>query len=409
MKMIRFLICALLLLPAFSASSAPPASDSPAPRISLVTADPGPEVFELYGHQAVRVQTPDGDDLIFNFGLFDFDQPGFVYRFVKGQTDYMGGISSTPHFLSAYGQRGSKVTEQVLNLTPAEAERMYSLLLDAVSPENALYRYKYCTNNCATRILDILEQSLGSEPLYPDTDAGLRSYRDVMRRYDSAYPWYAMGVDIALGSGVDSLIGPRERMFVPMQLRKAASATRLADGRPLVKEENILVQGRGDVTQPPTNFFLSPLFWAWLTLLLTLLIVYRAMRFGWHPWRWWAALWFAMTGVAGCLCIFLIFFSEHEATSPNILGWWLNPLWLIPALTIWSRRLRRLTRSVLTMLSVMGLSMLLAWNFGAQHVNMALLLLCVTTMTLSVSYALTGSSTHRHRHHHRHHRCKPRS
>lgn len=396
----------LMCCVAVSALSASEIPDSLAPRISLVTADPGPEIFELYGHQAVRVQTSDGADLIFNFGLFDFDQPGFVYRFVKGQTDYMGGASPTSLFLAGYEQRGSRVTEQELNLTPAEAVRMYNLLLDAVSPENTVYRYKYCTNNCATRIVDIMEQSLDAKPVYPDVDSDLSTYRTVMRRYDRSYPWYVMGVDVALGAGVDSTIGPRERMFVPMQLRKTAAGTRLSDGRTLVKEERTLVEGRGDVTEPPTHFLLSPLFWAWLMLLVTLVIVYRAMRFGWCPWRWWAAVWFAMTGIAGFLSIFLIFVSEHEATSPNILGWWLNPLWLIAAVTIWFRALRRFTRALLTLLSVMGLAMLVAWNFGAQNVNMALLLLCVNTMTLSVSYALTGASTHRH---HSHHRRKPRS
>lgn len=388
----------LLLMPAAFGAFA----EEPAPRISLVTAAPGPEIFELYGHEAVRVVTPQGADMVYNFGLFDFNAPNFVYRFVKGETDYMAGVVPTSLFLGDYERRGSQVVEQELNLTPAEARKMAALLDEAVSEDNYIYRYRYCTNNCATRIVDIMEASLSAKPQYADVSPDLRSYRDVMRRYDSNYPWYVMGVDAALGSGIDKKVTPRERMYVPMELRSTIAATSLSDGRKLVKKENLLVEGRGDVTLPPTPLWLSPLFWAWLLLLATLLIVYRSMRRGWKPWRWWLSLWFAVVGIAGCVSMFLIFVSEHEATSPNILGWWLNPLWLVAACTIWFPRARRFTQTWLTMLSVMCGTMLLAWNLGAQQVNMPLVLLCSSTLVLSVSYALTGASTHR-----RAHRQKP--
>lgn len=372
-----------------------------APRISLLTAEPGPEIYELYGHEGVRVISPDGNDIVYNFGLFDFNEPNFIYRFVKGETDYMGGVVPTPVFLSSYAERGSKVTEQVLNLTPSEALKMDSLLRNAVLPANASYRYKYCTNNCATRVVDILEQSVASPPLYPSLESAPGSYRDVMRRYDSNYPWYILGVDMALGNGIDSAIDTRQRMFVPLELHDIAASTRLADGRPLVKSENVLVQGQGDRRLGPTPFLLSPIFWAWLLLFASLLIVYNAMRRGWNVWRWWVSAWFFLTGIVGCLSWFLIFISVHEATSPNILGWWLNPLWLIPAFSLWMPGARRFTRVFLCGLSLVSAAMLLAWCFGAQQSSYSLMLFCVTTLVLSLSYALTGASTHRrHRHHH---------
>lgn len=390
MKTFRKLILPLLLALVFSLQA-----QEAAPRISLVTADPGPEVFELYGHQAVRVQMPDGTDLVYNFGLFDFNAPNFVYRFVKGETDYMSGAFPTRFFLADYEARGSRVTEQELNLRPSEAWKMVTLLEESVRPENSTYRYRYCTNNCATRILDIMEASLESKPQYPAVEDGeAQTYRETMRRYDVNYPWYGLGVDIALGSDVDRPITSRERMFVPVELRKTASATTLADGRRLVREERPLVEGRGDVTERATPLLLAPRFWAWALLLGSLIVVYRAMRRGWRRWRWWASLWFAMTGFAGCLSMFLIFISVHEATSPNILGWWLNPLWLVVATTVWMPRARNFTKSLLTMLSVMTGAMLLAWNFGAQNVNTALMLLCINTLVLSVSYILTGKRNH---------------
>ena len=57
-------------------------------------------------------------------------------------------------------------------------------------------------------------------------------------------------------------------------------------------------------------------------------------------WRWWISLYFLVAGVAGCIVTFLVFFSEHEATSPNMMLFWLNPLQLVIAAGIWFRSWR---------------------------------------------------------------------
>ena len=43
-----------------------------------------------------------------NFGLFDFDSPNFVYRFVSGQTDYMAGAMPWQPFLDSYRRLGRR-------------------------------------------------------------------------------------------------------------------------------------------------------------------------------------------------------------------------------------------------------------------------------------------------------------
>ena len=63
------------------------------PAVSLLTCSPGSEVYEIYGHTAIRVVDARGIDVVYNFGMFSFDEPGFVYRFVKGETD---------HFVACY-------------------------------------------------------------------------------------------------------------------------------------------------------------------------------------------------------------------------------------------------------------------------------------------------------------------
>ena len=68
-------------------------------RFSLLTCAPGSEIYALFGHTALRYQNfSDQTDLVFNYGMFSFNTPHFVFRFVKGETDYQLGITPYPYF-----------------------------------------------------------------------------------------------------------------------------------------------------------------------------------------------------------------------------------------------------------------------------------------------------------------------
>ena len=123
-------------------------------RISLVTCSPGTEVYEVYGHTALRVEIPSlGVDVAVNYGLFSFDAPNFVWRFIKGETDYVVGTIGYPIFEREYTYRGSTVTLQTLNLSREEKERLVYLLNENLRPENREYRYNFLYNNCLRTFL----------------------------------------------------------------------------------------------------------------------------------------------------------------------------------------------------------------------------------------------------------------
>ena len=124
---------------------------SKAPRISLLTARAGAEIYQLEGHSALRIQDPVRGDYVVNWGLFDFAAPNFVYRFVKGETDYMAGATDTRRFLELYRREGREVVEQKLNLSPEEALEVRNLTDINLQPENRSYRYNYVLDTSATR------------------------------------------------------------------------------------------------------------------------------------------------------------------------------------------------------------------------------------------------------------------
>lgn len=353
--------------------------------VSLITCYPGPEIYELYGHEAIRVRGL-GRDSVWNYGIFDFREPNFVYRFVKGETDYMVAGYPFAWFMPEYQERGSKVVEQDLNLSQAEARKFLSLLQTASLPENRRYRYNYVKNNCATRIHELIDSAATSRVIYPDS-AAYGTFRNEMRAYNRNYPWYQFGIDIALGSGIDYKLKAKEEMFVPVEMMKMAANARFADGRRLVREERVLNEGNGDVTLPPTPWYAAPLFWSILIFLLsTCLCAYNLIRK--RITRWAYSLWFLILGLAGTLSAFLVFISSHEATSPNTLIIWLNPLQLVLAVCIWIRRLRPLTAALACYNVVAMVCLLVVWPFQHQSGNPAFFPLMGATLVMATTYAI---------------------
>lgn len=55
------------------------------------------EIYAIYGHAAFRiVDHKTGEDKVYNWGIFDFDAPNFIGKFVQGYTtDYMLGVQET--------------------------------------------------------------------------------------------------------------------------------------------------------------------------------------------------------------------------------------------------------------------------------------------------------------------------
>lgn len=269
-------------------SAQPESSDSLC--VSLITCYPGPEIYELCGHEAVRIRTA-ATDSVWNYGVFDFNAPGFVARFVKGQTDYMLAGYPFAWFLPEYAQRGSRVVEQELNLTQAEAHRLRDILRTKALPANRTYRYNYVLDNCATRIAANVDSALGADVLYPDS-LRFESFRDAMRYYHRNYPWYQFGIDLALGPGIDRRITPREEMFAPMRMVELVRGARRPDGAPLVLTESVLFDG-GDAGLERTPWWATPLCVSCIVLAVSLFVAIRDVRRG-RLMRWCYTLWLSL-------------------------------------------------------------------------------------------------------------------
>lgn len=355
-------------------------------RVSIVTCWPGAEIYELEGHEAIRVSAP-SFDYVWNYGTFDFAQPNFVGRFVAGQTDYMVQAYPFSWFLPEYNARGSRVEEQELLLTPAEKERLLANLKRNILPENNTYRYNYVKDNCATRITAMLDTTLDRRIVFPDT-VRYGTFRRVMRHYHHNYPWYQFGIDLVLGSGIDRPISRAAEMFAPVEMHNAYASARFANnGGAVTAPAVVLNEGSRNAVLPPTAWYLTPTAFATLALLICIAVCmlwWRRKLFA----RWWFSLYFGLCGMAGCLVAYLVFFSAHEATSPNLMLVWLNPLQLIVALGIWWRTWRFPVSAVALYNAIAIPVLLLIWPSQLQVASVPIFLLMFSLALLSVLYII---------------------
>lgn len=375
-----------MILLGFSASAEEAGRDSLV--VSLITCAPGREVYELCGHSALRIRG-EGTDSVWNYGIFDFNSPNFLYRFVKGETDYRLAGYPFAWFMPQYVSDGREVVEQELALTQDEARRFREILREEGKPENCVYRYNYVKDNCATRIVMRLGQAADERVIWPDT-VRYGTFRNEMRRFHRNSPWYQFGIDLALGSGIDYPVRGEEEMFSPVDMMERFDGARFADGRPLVAARRVLSQGRDGATPGPTPWYLGPLAVSSALFLISLLLcAWQGKRR--TVYRWIYTLWYGICGIAGCVEAFLVFFSEHEATSPNLLLIWLNPLQLLFAACVWSRRMRLCSIGMAWYDIVAVGCLLIVWPFQHQSANPAFFPLMGITVALAAAYAIITS------------------
>ena len=302
--------------------------------ISLLTCQPHDEVYSLYGHTAIRYHDfhkKDGVDAAFNYGVFNFEAPNFVARFVFGLTDYELGAYPYHLFQEEYRRFGSMVTEQVLNLTPLEKLQLRQALGVNLRPENRVYRYNYFYNNCTTKARDIIEQCINGQVEYAEREDYTPTYRDMVHEMTTRNPWSRWGNDLLLGIKSDQPTTLREQEFLPYNLMYDFDRARInVNGtyRPLVKERRISVPAGVQMQEP--GFPFSP-----IQCFVALLVVGIVLSF--IQWRKhcifivWEVLLMLATGIMG-IVLFLMLFSQHPTVSLNLQIILLNPL---PWLFLW--------------------------------------------------------------------------
>ena len=297
---------------------------SPDATISILTCNPGEEVYSMYGHTAIHVTDPSsGIDAVFNYGVFSFDQPNFFYRFAKGQTDYMMIGERFRSWLPQYEEERRSVYEQVLNLSLEGKNKLFQALAENAKVENREYRYNFFIDNCATRVRDMIERNSVDPIKFPDHQT-TESYRQLIKQYHHSFRWIDLGIDLLVGKKAEETVSAHGLMFLPDYLMSQfANAQITIDGKPqpLVLETKTLLEypnskQNSDLPWPAIVFGI-------LFLVVAAISVWGFLRKKNTGWLDYSLM--GITGLAGLIIGWFTLFSEHPAMSPNY-----NLLWAFP-------------------------------------------------------------------------------
>jgi len=391
-----FLLLALLLLGALPCAHAGVANAPGANlEVSLVTYGPGETYWERFGHDAIELRdTVSGEAINFNYGVFDFDERGFLLNFARGRMHYLMDAAPTEMDQRYYVESGRSVTRQALALTPEQTTALRDFLLWNLRPEYVRYDYDYYVDNCTTRVRDALNRALGGV-LQKELEAraGGMTYRQQTARLMSAQPWLMLILDLGLGPYADQPLNAWQESFLPMVLQRELAHTQTSDGqggmRSLAQEGQLVSPNR--LTSPPDQAPDLHLPLALTGVLFAALLVLAA--------RYWplglallGSLYLIAAGIVGALLLVLWTLTSHHSAWANANLLLFNPLAfaLLPAL--WQTRHgmaapRRMDKIIVLQLLALIVALLLHLLPGVVQQNQPWLLFALPCW-LALSWSL---------------------
>jgi len=352
----------------------------------LVTYAPGEVYYERFGHNALWLKNPgSGIDHIFNFGFFDFNQPNFLSRFLRGDTLYFSAARKPEIEFAEYRASGRSIKLQKLNLDAAQYQQLEQYLIAQVQPGKRDYRYEYFRNNCSTRVRDALDLVLNQQ-LYHSlgSQSANVTLRQQIHTASSADPWLYLGMDLAMGPGLDQPQSLWQAAFIPEILSQS-----VADMTGLVASESAYYQSGNILAEDsPLQYLLVAGFgFAVLFILIT------------RPWRKQALSsasrilvfsWLGLCALGGIFLLWLWLATSHVDAAGNWNVLLLNPLYL-PAI-FWLKSKSDGLRWLSVLVSISTVTAVMGGWWNGQDMN-APLVFFTPVMLLLATLLWRGENT----------------
>lgn len=384
-----------------AAGAAPARAQQPdSLQVFLVTLGEGKYYWEKFGHNALWFHDPArGVDLAYNWGTFDFAEPGFLGRVLTGNMRYWVDTVPSTLFFDYYRYYDRSITVQRLNLTPEQAARALEFSRWNSRAENKYYQYDYFRDNCSTRVRDVIDLALGGalKRATASTDTDHTYRRESVRLVDDM-KLTQFGIDAALGQPSDAPLSVWETMFVPARMQQALADLTVPgpDGAPMrvVLEQRVLYESQRHAERPTTPSLAGPYLLVGILIgaaILGTAIAGERTRAWEILFRVEATTWAAITGIFGIVILLAWLITAHVFWFRNENLLLLNPLALfLAALVPFSGRPRwarpaAICAVVLAMLAALAL---IAKGIPAfRQENLALILL-VLPPHFAVAYGL---------------------
>ncbi|MDX1938664.1 MAG: DUF4105 domain-containing protein [Flavihumibacter sp.] len=337
-------------------------------QISLLTCSPGTELYSTFGHSAIRVKDSTGMDIIFNYGTFDFNDPDFYAKFVRGKLNYFVSVEYFTDFFAAYQYEQRGIIEQTLQLTCTQKQQLFEALKTNAKEENKFYKYDFLYDNCSSRLRDMIAKhalpGITYKNILPDSGT---TPRNLIHGYLDAghQPWSKLGIDILLGAKLDAPLTNQQAMFLPDYLLKGFDSA-YSNNQAVVNNKKLLLPATAAAEKTSNR---APFIY--LGVLFIIIAVASFIPAFQKLLQVFDYILFTITGLLGLLLLFMWWGTDHVVCSNN-----LNLLWALPTHLLLVFYLRSKKQWVnyywLAVVIINGL-LLMLWNWLPQQLNTALI------------------------------------
>ncbi len=355
--------------------------------ISVITSLSGDKLYEKFGHTAIRYKDDASKaDMVFNYGIFNFNDKQFYFKFIKGETYYMLAAYDTKYFLE--DNKGRKVIEQKLDLSKEQQQQLMDVLMVNYLPENREYLYNFIYNNCSTeprnKIYNLFKTDNKRFKFNYSTEK--KTFRQWVEKYTQKDSWLQFGIDLVFGKEADEEATKWEAMFLPENLKNELSQTVVLPDtadlprKKLVKEEIILNNPKEKIT---SQISIKPIYAT--TFILLFVIIFTILGLVKRKiYRFIDEILFIVTGVAGVILFYLMFFSIHPMVGLNFNILWCNPFNLFLAIIIWFKVIKEANRFFFGINLLLQLLFLGVYITSFQVINIAFIPISIALLVRSI-------------------------
>ena len=298
--------------------------------ISLITIGEGQPLYSWFGHSALLVEAPDYPAYVYDYGTFSFDEEDFYKNFALGRLWFCCSVSYASYELAYLEMTGRSYSQVKLNLTAEQKKAIINFLSINSQEENRTYLYNHYTDNCATRLRDIINYATdGNFETWAKSIDG-RTFRQLASAALSKNRPIQWVLEFLQSGQIDQSATLWDEMFLPAILEQAV----IQYGNNLVEPDSYnsskLVSASG--VQPKSNMLFSVLVGLALGLICFVLL-WRANNKGrCGLYKAYAFTVDLIFGLLGTLLMFMMFFTNHNVTWYNENLLFVNPLLIAMAI-----------------------------------------------------------------------------
>ena len=340
--------------------------------ISILTVSPGKDLADAFGHSGIRVIDRELNyDMVFNFGIYDFQAPNFYSNFIKGRPIYSLGINNYNRFLNNYKNQKRGIIEHKIQISNDKKNTLIQLLLENSKPENRFYIYDYFNENCSTKVADLFIENLNDDSFSTQINLPKKSndsYRSLIYQMIPKNSWGSLGIDICLGSVIDQDINYRQTFFLPSKFGKFLDKIESVNPETI---ESKLVLETPEVPEKSVFNLTSPLLVLFFISIFIILLTYRDFKNNKQT-KVLDILIISITTMIGLLISYLWFFSDHTAASQNYNILWASPLNILLFIDLFASKKRKWILGYLKFLFLMLILMMSHWILSVQTFNITL-------------------------------------